>query len=265
MTDSVAPEVPVAPADPTALPPTPAKKGMNIFGLIALILGAVAFVFAVTPAAAVAWVFAIPAIVLGIIGLTRKNKGKGTSIAGLSVGAAAWLVSIIVTVALAASAVVSEDSGTTVTKASGASTHSAVPDTKTAVIGDIVTNHDGVAFTVNSVTCGLTSAPDQIYGTDAPTGQFCQIKFTVKNGSSSSLTLDDSSLTGYIGKAAYATNEQTYNLGSLSNALSPLNPGLSTDCTFYVDVPNGQKLTSVKLGPGLSFGTGLGDVTVDVG
>jgi hypothetical protein len=261
MTDPSAP--PSAPeTNPTAAtaPPSPPKKGLNVFGLIALVLGVVAFVLAVTPASPIAWVFAIPAIVLGIVGLTRKTKGKGTSIAGLTVGAVAWLVSIIVTVVLAASAVVNDENSTTVTRGSG-STHTSAPS-KTAGIGDTVTNSDGVAFTVNSVTCGLKSAPDDIYGTDKPTGQFCQVKFTVKNGSTSSIDLDSTSVTGHIGKSSYDADDKTDRYGS-DTYLSSLNPGLTIACIVYLDIPKAQKLTSVELGPSDSFG--IGNVTVNVG
>jgi hypothetical protein len=257
-----------APSDPVAAPvPPAAAKNLNILGLIALILGGVGFILAVIPPTAfVAWVLLLPAIILAIIGLTRKNQGKGTSIAALILGVVGWIVAIIVVVAVVGTAVsnaVKDDNGTTVTKGSGSTSNHTTAPAKAAGIGDTVTNHDGVAFTVHSVMCGLSSAPNNIYGTDTPTGQFCQVKFTVKNGSSSSIDLGSDSLTGHIGKAAYDSDDQADDFGSLSNALSPLNPGLSTDCTFYVDVPSGQKLTSVKLGASLSFG--VGDVTVNVG
>jgi hypothetical protein len=251
----------VSDAPPTVLQAPP--KNLNVLGLIALILAVVGFVLAVIPSTAVvAWLLLVPALVLSIIGLTRKNQGKATSITALVLSVVGWIVAIIVAVVVAASSVVSADNSTTVTHGSGSSTHTEGP-TKTAGIGDTVTNHDGVAFTVSAVACGLASAPSNIYGTETPTGQFCQINVTVKNGSAKSLTLDSDSLTGYIGKASYDSDDQADTFGSLSNALSPLNPGLSTDCVFYVDVPTGQKLSSVKLGTGLSFGTG--DVTFDVG
>jgi hypothetical protein len=257
MTDpTTAPE----PSAPAAIPP----RGLNVPGLIALILGILTFVFAVIPPTAViAWIFAIGGIVMAIIGLTRKGRGKATSIAALILSVVGWIVAIVVTVVFAATSVVNAENSTTVTRGSGSSNH-AKPG-NVAGIGDTVTNSDGVTFTVNSVKCGLNSARDDFYGTDKPTGQFCQVKFTVKNGSTSSLTLDSTSLTGYIGKSAYDSDEDTDKLGSLKDVLSSLNPGLSTACTFYVDVPKGQKLTSVKLGPGLSFGTGIGQVTVRVG
>ncbi|MEJ1230216.1 MAG: DUF4352 domain-containing protein [Galbitalea sp.] len=104
-----------------------------------------------------------------------------------------------------------------------ASGHTTAP-VKNAGIGDTVTNHAGVAFTVSSVTCGLTSAPNTIYGTDTPTGQFCQVNVTVKNSGNSSVDLGSDSLTGYIGTAKYDSDDEADTFGSLSNALSPLNP-----------------------------------------
>jgi hypothetical protein len=252
---------PAAPAG-AATPSIVARK-LNILGLVALIIGVIGFALAVIPTTAVvAWILLIPALVLAIIGLTRKGQGKATSLAALILSIVGWIIAIIVTVVVAASSVVADDNSTTITSGSGSSSHTQAP-AKTAGIGDTVTNHDGVAFTVHSATCGLTSAPNTFYGTETPTGQFCQVKLTVKNGSKSSVTLSDDSLTGYIGKASYDSDSEADTYGSLATVLSPLNPGLSTDCTFYVDVPKGQKLTSVKLGTSLSFG--VGDVTVDLG
>jgi hypothetical protein len=265
VTDPTTP--PPATTDPAvpagAITPPVVVRKLNIIGLVALILAVIGFVLAVIPpTAVVAWILLVPALVLAIIGLTRKGRGKATSLTALILSVVGWLIAIIVTVVVAASTVVSADNSTTITSGSGSSSHTKAP-AKTAGIGDTVTNHDGVAFTVHSAACGLASAPDQFYGTDKPTGQFCQVKLTVKNGSKSSVTLSDDSLSGYIGNASYDSDADADNYGSLTTVLSPLNPGLSTDCTFYVDVPKGQKLTSVKLGTSLSFG--VGDVTVDIG
>lgn len=111
---------PAGPPEPTFAPPPsplpdPSKQG-NRFGLIALILAAVGFLFAIIPATAgFAWLFTLPAVVLGIIGLTRKGAKKGTSIAAIVVSTVAWLIAVIVVLSSVLSgvnaAVQSQDSG----------------------------------------------------------------------------------------------------------------------------------------------------------
>lgn len=69
-------------------------------GLSALIVGGVAFLFAIIPFLSfVAWLPALAAIVLGIVGLVLKNRKRGLALAGLIVGAVAWIVAIIVSLA----------------------------------------------------------------------------------------------------------------------------------------------------------------------
>ena len=90
-----------APAD-TA--PAPAKQ-KNTVGLVALIVGGVAFICAVIPVLSfIAWAPAIAAIVLGIIGLVKKNRTRGLAWAGLALGVVAWIVAIAVSIATLAGA-----------------------------------------------------------------------------------------------------------------------------------------------------------------
>jgi hypothetical protein len=75
----------------------------NQFGLIALILGIVALVMAVIPGASLfAWLFALPAIVLGVIGLVRPAMRRGRALAGVIEGVVAMVIGIAVSVAFIA-------------------------------------------------------------------------------------------------------------------------------------------------------------------
>lgn len=77
----------------------------NGFGTTALVLGIVAIVFAIIPILGfVAFILGPLALIFGIIGLTRKYTKKGTSIAGVVLGALAIIVAIIVTSLLAGAA-----------------------------------------------------------------------------------------------------------------------------------------------------------------
>jgi hypothetical protein len=89
---------------PTATAPA-APKQKSPVGLAALIVGAVAFVFAIVPVLSfIAWLPAIAAIVLGIIGLVQKNRARGFAWAGLALGIVSWIVAIAVSVATFAGA-----------------------------------------------------------------------------------------------------------------------------------------------------------------
>src|SRR4051812_21809011 len=80
------------------LPPAP-EKGPNGLGVAALVLGILALLFAFIPILSfIAWLPALVAIALGIAGLVARNRRRGTAIAGLSLGVAAVIVSIAVSV-----------------------------------------------------------------------------------------------------------------------------------------------------------------------
>ena len=93
------PEPPVAPARPPA-------QSTNGIALAALIVGIIAFVLAVIPfVIVIAWIPAVVAIVLGIIGFIKRDRPRrGFALAGLVLGVAAIIVGIIST-ALVAGAV----------------------------------------------------------------------------------------------------------------------------------------------------------------
>lgn len=82
-------ELPAPPAQPT-----PATA--NTPGLLALIFALVGAVLCwVAPIALLAWLFTLPAFVLGLVGVTRKAKKKGTSIAAIVISTVAFLVALI--------------------------------------------------------------------------------------------------------------------------------------------------------------------------
>jgi hypothetical protein len=83
---------------PTAIPAEPAApKQKNGVGLAALIVGIVAFFFAVIPVLSfIAWLPALVAIGLGIAGLAVKNKKRAQALIGLLLGVLAMIVGLIV-------------------------------------------------------------------------------------------------------------------------------------------------------------------------
>lgn len=90
------------PLPPSAPPPPegPAEpRRFNGVGLAALIVGAVALVLAFVPLASfVAFLPALAAIVLGIIGLVLRGRRRATAATGLVLGAVALIVAIVLSV-----------------------------------------------------------------------------------------------------------------------------------------------------------------------
>ncbi|GAA1491808.1 hypothetical protein GCM10009627_01540 [Curtobacterium herbarum] len=71
-------------------------------GTTAMVLGIVAAIMSIVPGLSyIAWLFAIPAVILGIIGLRKAGHPHGRALAGLIEGAAALVVAIAVSVASA--------------------------------------------------------------------------------------------------------------------------------------------------------------------
>ena len=88
-----------------AAAPTPPKPKSGLT-LAALILGIVAMLCAVIPGLSfIAFVPALVALVLGIIGLASKAPGRGKALAGVILGPVAFIVAIIVSVSFIAGGV----------------------------------------------------------------------------------------------------------------------------------------------------------------
>lgn len=81
---------------------TPVKQG-NGFGVTALVLGILAVVFSFIPLVGmISFFLGGLAVIFGIIGITRKMRPKGTSIAGLILGIAGIVIAAIITATTAA-------------------------------------------------------------------------------------------------------------------------------------------------------------------
>ena len=243
---------------PAAGPVTPATppKAPNKMGLIALIVAGVAFLLAVIPPTSfIAWLPAVAAIILGIVGLTRKGQKKGTSIAAISIAVIAWIIAIVIATATALSAV-----GTAIEEAEAAPTAAApapaeeepaaeapaeeAPASEEAGIGTAVTSESGVAYTVSAMQCGLTTAGEEFLSETAA-GQFCEVRATVANNGSETLNFSASNVKGYIGQASYEVNNTVSKFGDDLFA-TDINPGLSADVVIYIDIPADSTLELIE-------------------
>lgn len=236
---------PATPAPAVSVPATP-PSGPNVFGIIALALAVLGFVAGILPfASGLAWVLFAPAIVLAIIGLTRRGRPKGMALAGLIVAVAGWIVAIIVTVVSVFTGIgAAVDDFDPVPEAT-ASAEDVV------ALGQPVTNGDGVTFTLDAVECGLTSSGSEFFD-ETPAGEFCRLDFTVANGGTESVSLLAGDITAYAGDVAFQADDATGRFGE-DYFTTDVNPGLSVPCVVFVDVPAGTALDTVAFAPVLSF------------
>jgi hypothetical protein len=228
-----------------SIPATP-PSGPNIFGVVALALAVLGFITAVIPVASgFAWLFVLPAIVLAIIGLTRKGRPKRLALAGLIVAIVGWLVAIIVTVV-------------TVIVGVGAVGDSLdeipVPEAvsgDSVALGQPVTNTDGFTFTLDAVECGLSSTGADFFD-DAPVGEWCRVDYTVQNDGTEAVSLLAGDVKLVSGDYAYDADDATGRFGA-DYFTTDVNPALSVPCVVFVDVPAGTTADSVVFEPALYF------------
>jgi hypothetical protein len=160
---------PVPPAEPAPQPapgapvppPAPASRRGNPIALIGFIIAIVAFVFAVIPVISfIAWLPAVVAIVLCIIGLASKGRPKVFAAIGLPVAIVAIIVGIIVSVVTGLAAV-----GTAVNEVQKtASAKAAEPLT---VVYSVTSDQPTVSVTYSNYSNG-SSGLEQAQGTPAP-------------------------------------------------------------------------------------------------
>lgn len=254
-------------------PPLPAPAGKNTIGLVALIFAGVAVLTAVIPAAAGStWLFAIPAIVLGIISLVKKRAPKWYGLVAVIAAPIAWLIAIVVATVFVASSLtssindaLSEQGGTPAAEAPQAEPSAAAeepaPANTEATIGQTLTNNDGVAVTFTSVACGIATAGPE-YFTENAKGQFCEVKYSVQNGGSEQITLLASDVTGELGGSTYESSSSLSSFGG-DMFTTNVNPGLGTDAVVYIDIPADKALEYIVFKP--AWGLFTDEIRVKVG
>jgi len=223
--------------------PEPTKPGNNIFGTLSLgfaVLGVVASFMPFTSG----WggMAFLVAIILAIIGLTRRGLDKKVALAGLLLAFAGWLVAIAVSVV-----------GFFVGIGEEIQDPDVLPQPEAPVTGELgapVTNAQGITFTLNSVECGLGSTGDELFD-ETPAGEYCRVDFRVDNGGSEKVTLYSPDITASAGGSTFEADDDTGRYGD-DYVTTDLNPGLGVDAYVFIDVPVGTVLESVRFDPVIS-------------
>ncbi|WP_068480450.1 DUF4352 domain-containing protein [Pseudoclavibacter helvolus] len=224
--------------------------GFGIAGMLAAIIPGISFF---------AWIFTLVALVLAIVGLAQKHRKKAVAGVSLGLSTLAFVTAVIVSISTLANA--GDDASDVVAESETAQEVAAPVETQEAVeepeaqpevlapvgIGQTVTGHYGVTFTVDSVTCGLTSYSYMDgYLEETPLGQFCEIRFTTFNGSTSPFDFYSDSVSGTIGDADYEAETSLSTVGE-DAWFSTVNPGLTVSGVTVIDIPVGAQLESVHL------------------
>ena len=251
------------PVPPPAAPP----RTTSIIAWVALGLGILGLILAFLPVASFfAWPFTLAAFILAIIGLVQKGRTKLVPGISLGLSIVGFIVAVVVSIVslVAASANSPGNAGQTRPAAPNSSTEpaeeeeppaDALAQPSEATVGQTVTSRDGISFTVNAVNCGMSSYGDSFL-TETASGQFCEIRFTVVNGSDKTLDLFAGDVTGLIGQAEYEPEATLAGFGD-DGFYSKLNPGLTTEGIAVIDIPAGAKLDYVQLQTSWIFGEPL--------
>jgi hypothetical protein len=250
--------------DPVIVQPEPERS--NLIGLIALGLAIIGLVFAaLLLTAGIAWMLLLPAIGLAVVGLTRKNRRKGTSLAALIVAIVALILSFVgFRLPMGVGGVDGgPDGGPGILNNSGVNPFSVLlpgggtnTGSEGEVGGETVEAGDGLVVGVSSVDCHQPLAT--VTGLNI-TGEVCAVTIDVTNNGTGVISLDSSNVTANVDGTGYLADPGLAEGDLLSVDVAT---GESVTGTVYVNLPSGSgDIDSLTV----SGGTGSGSVvTVDL-
>jgi hypothetical protein len=224
--------------NPVVVQPEPERS--NGIGLVALGLAILGFIFAaLLITAGIAWMLLLPAIVLGVVGLTRKNRRKGTSLAAIIVAVVALILSLVgfrLPVGIGGAS----DGGPGILNNSGVNPFSVITDGLTPggspgeVGGSTVDGTGGLVVGVTSVDCHTPLAT--VTGLNI-TGEVCAVTIDVTNNGSDVVNIDSSNVTANVDGNGYLADADLADGAVLS---ADVGSGESASGIVYVNLPSGS-------------------------
>lgn len=220
----------------------PSRNTVGLVALILVLVGAVATlaVFAVPFLLFIAIPVLVAGFILSIIGLTRRDQTKGTSIWALILSIVFGILGPILFAGSFLNFVGNEIGGVAT---SGAPADDAV----VAGIGEAVTNESGMTITVTGTECGISEIENNFTVMEYASSQFCTVSFHVLNGTSEPAGVHASEVTALIGDASYEASPMV-------GGVLPLNPGLEGSGLVAFDVPADATLDFFEFKPHMSMG-----------
>ncbi|CAN5224580.1 hypothetical protein BH09ACT5_BH09ACT5_17000 [soil metagenome] len=234
----------------------------NVMGLVALGLAIVGFILAaLLLTAGIAWILLLPALILGAVALTLKNRRKGAALAAVIIALVALVLSFVgFRLPLGADgqaigAGVVNNAGvnplSTLTGGSGGAGQLA----NTGGGGATSTSADGVTVAVDNVDCHTPLAT--VTGLNI-TGEVCAVSVVVTNNGSDVVNIGTDDITANAGGTGYVADAS---LGEDSLVDLQVGAGESSTGLVYVNVPSGTgSLDSLTVSA-----DDLADITVDLG
>lgn len=245
----------------------------NTLGLVSVILAGVGFALAIIPfLGVVGWPLLAAALVLGIVGLTRKGLPKGTSIAGLVLSVLAMILAPIIAIAILAGSAGSTgsddaDAPAAVEEQPAAEQPAAeepaaeepaaepAPDDEPAA-SDAATplgtaaDVDGMAITVTGVETGVALVGSDMFG-EAAQGQFVLVHVSVSNTGTKPDSFNSMAVTVFDdqGREFSANSTAAIYLDDGSVFFEDVNPGNTLNGTIVFDLPAGAVPVTFEYDP----------------
>jgi hypothetical protein len=250
--------------DPVVVAQEPERSSR--MGFVALGLAIVGLIFAaLLLTAGIAWMLLFPAIALGVVGLFRKDRRKGTSLAAVIIAVIALILSLVGFRLPAGVGGVEggADGGPGLLNNSGVNPFSVLtnwvtpPGADGEVGGETVEGTDsGLEVAVTSVDCHTPLAT--VTGLNI-TGEICAVTIDVTNNGADVINIDSSSVTANAGGNGYVADPALAEGDLLSVAVGT---GESATGTVYVNLPSGSSgIDSLTVSAGVDSDA---TVTVDL-
>jgi hypothetical protein len=225
-------------------------------GIIALGLAIVGFIFAaLLITAGIAWILLLPALILGAVALTLKNRRKGAALAAVIIALVAFVLSFVgfrlpigADGAAAGGGLLNNAGVNPLSNLTGG--NGTLASTGGTGGGATTTTPGGVTVGVDSVDCHTPLAT--VTGLNI-TGEVCAVSVVVTNNGSDLVTIGSDDISADAGGTDYLVDAS---LGEDALVDVQVGAGESTSGLVYVNVPSGTTgLDSLN----------LGDITVDLG
>lgn len=193
-------------------------------------------------AALLTGIFFWPAgIIISPIALSKIKKtgegGRGLALAGLIISIVALVGTVIAIVVSAIAATVVVGAGAAAVDAMNESVESIGAVDESVGLGETGTTAGGIAFTLNSLDCGIATVGDEYMSVDAQ-GQFCEANVTILNGGTEPHYFTATDATGYIGDTEYASDSTAAIYAPENDVfLTEINPGNEIVGKVYFDIP----------------------------
>lgn len=272
-TSQIPPSAPVSGGAPPVLAPAPSSTTAatrNVVGLVSIILAVVGFALAIIPLLGiVGWPLLVAALVLGIVGLTRKGQTKTTSIAGLVLSVLAMILAPIIAIAILAGSAGSTDSAisddgdvpATVDEQPAPESPAAEseeaeepaveePASDTATPLGTAADVDGMSITVTGVEAGIANVGSDTFG-EAAQGQFVLVHVSVSNTGTKPDSFNSMAVTVFDdqGREFSANSTAALYLDDGSVFFEDVNPGNTLNGTIVFDLPAGAVPATFEYDP----------------